>query len=327
MEGAPSRGFRPLHLTTAAETPRGRAELAREVFGRQIFRLDVDPLPDMDFHVDLKLLSLSGLKVISGRSSGMVTSRTPSLLSDGNDDIFITLTLGGRMFREQRNRQVTLEAGSMHLASNAERMTNVHLHSHSRGVLAPRKAIAALVPDLDDRIGQPLPSNSDGFVLLRNYATALNLGDKLSDPAVVPLAVTHIYDLIALTVGAGRDAGEIAAARGLKAARLVTVKAYIAEHLADNLSVGAVALAHGLTERYMQRLFEDDGTTFSTYVQHQRLAAAHEMLSEAQWANRGIGVVAYDCGFGDISHFNRVFKRRYGATPTDIQMASRRSDR
>ena len=30
-------------------------------------------------------------------------------------------------------------------------------------------------------------------------------------------------------------------------------------------------------------------------------------------------IIAYDVGFGDLSYFNRVFRRRYGATPSDIR--------
>jgi AraC-like DNA-binding protein len=34
-------------------------------------------------------------------------------------------------------------------------------------------------------------------------------------------------------------------------------------------------------------------------------------------------VVDYECGFGDLSYFNRAFRRRYGATPTDVRAALR----
>jgi len=35
--------------------------------------------------------------------------------------------------------------------------------------------------------------------------------------------------------------------------------------------------------------------------------------------------VAFDAGFGDLSYFNRVFRRRFGATPSDVRAAARRS--
>jgi AraC-like DNA-binding protein len=35
--------------------------------------------------------------------------------------------------------------------------------------------------------------------------------------------------------------------------------------------------------------------------------------------------VAYEAGFGDLSYFNRTFRRRYGATPSDVREAARRA--
>jgi AraC-like DNA-binding protein len=34
-------------------------------------------------------------------------------------------------------------------------------------------------------------------------------------------------------------------------------------------------------------------------------------------------VVAYDCGFGDVSYFNRMFRRQFGAAPSDIRAQAR----
>jgi len=36
---------------------------------------------------------------------------------------------------------------------------------------------------------------------------------------------------------------------------------------------------------------------------------------------RRISDIAYDAGFGDLSYFNRVFRRRYDATPSEIRNA------
>jgi AraC-like DNA-binding protein len=36
-------------------------------------------------------------------------------------------------------------------------------------------------------------------------------------------------------------------------------------------------------------------------------------------------LIAYDCGFGDVSYFNRVFRRRYGAAPSDVRAQARQA--
>ena len=50
------------------------------------------------------------------------------------------------------------------------------------------------------------------------------------------------------------------------------------------------------------------------------------MLSDPRLAERTISAIAYDAGFGDLSHFNRAFHRRYGETPSDVRAGSRHSD-
>jgi transcriptional regulator GlxA family with amidase domain len=51
----------------------------------------------------------------------------------------------------------------------------------------------------------------------------------------------------------------------------------------------------------------------------ERLARAHRMLLDPRHAHQAIGVIAYASGFGDLSHFNHAFRRRYGATPSVVR--------
>jgi len=51
----------------------------------------------------------------------------------------------------------------------------------------------------------------------------------------------------------------------------------------------------------------------------QRLSRAHRMLTEPRLAQNPVGSIAYDAGFGDLSYFNRSFKRRFGMTPRDVR--------
>jgi len=51
------------------------------------------------------------------------------------------------------------------------------------------------------------------------------------------------------------------------------------------------------------------------------------MLSDPRFSDRTIGSVAFDVGFGDLSYFNRTFRRHYGATPGEIRQSARELDR
>jgi transcriptional regulator GlxA family with amidase domain len=138
--------------------------------------------------------------------------------------------------------------------------------------------------------------------------------------------VTHVHDLLAVTVGASRDGAQAARHGGVHAARLHAVKQDIGRRLDQpDLSVAGLAFRHGCTPRFIQRLFEAEGTTFTEYVLAQRLARAHGLLSDTSRRAEKISAVALDCGFGDVSYFNRAFRRRYGAAPSDVLAQARQA--
>jgi len=58
-------------------------------------------------------------------------------------------------------------------------------------------------------------------------------------------------------------------------------------------------------------------------VLEQRLARAHRMLVGPRHADATISAIALAVGFGDISYFNRNFRRRYGVTPSELRNVPR----
>src|SRR6266700_310163 len=79
----------------SVERSRDGVAFWREVFGRMMFRVDIEPIRDAPFAGDMKLLSLPGLNVLNGISGGVHNRRTRELISDGNDDLFLMVNLKG----------------------------------------------------------------------------------------------------------------------------------------------------------------------------------------------------------------------------------------
>jgi AraC-like DNA-binding protein len=121
----------------------------------------------------------------------------------------------------------------------------------------------------------------------------------------------------------------LAIGRGVRAARLRAVKTDILAHLTDRaLSLDRVAARHGISSVYVRKLFADDNGTFTDFVLDGRLSRAHRLLGDPRCDGRTISDIAFDCGFGDLSHFNRAFRRRYGMTPSDARAgAAAREDK
>jgi AraC-like DNA-binding protein len=171
---------------------------------------------------------------------------------------------------------------------------------------------------------RPLPRDSEPLKLLTIYMRAIKEDLKLGSPALRSLAATHVQDLMAMIIGATRDGAEIAGQRGLRAARLAAVKSDVVQHVGErDLTLMDVAARQGLTPRYIQRLFEAEGSAFSTFVLDQKLLRAHRMLTDPRHATSTISAIAFAAGFGDLSYFHRAYRRRYGATPAETRNDAR----
>ena len=110
--------------------------------------------------------------------------------------------------------------------------------------------------------------------------------------------------------------------RGLRAARLAAIKGDVARRLGDErFTVTDIALRRGVSPRHVQLLFESEGTTFTEYVLEQRLARAYRTLADSALHDWTISAIAFEVGFGNLSYFNRVFRRRFGMTPSDARRA------
>jgi AraC-like DNA-binding protein len=121
----------------------------------------------------------------------------------------------------------------------------------------------------------------------------------------------------------GATTFRISGCDGARPDRLAALHDLVASLGDTDLSLTVLAARHRCTPRYVQRLFDDAGETFTDYVLSQRLARAHRMLSNPLRAGEKIASVAYDVGFNDLSHFNRAFRRRYGETQSEVRSGTR----
>jgi AraC-like DNA-binding protein len=277
-------------------------------------------------------MALPGLGVVTYNASQVTTRRTRRLLADGNDNLRLLILRRSTTAATatQFGREVTVDSGNAVVLLNSEQ-NSITFPSRWPRVLVlnlRQEGLRPLLRDIDSVLARPIPRQLDALRLLSNYIDGVIGGPALSSADVARLVVTQIYDLTALTMGATREATEIAKDRGLRVARLNGMKADIAERLTSpNLSVEEVAKRQGVSSRYVQMLFEQEGTTFSQYVISQRLLRAHRMLTDSRFADRSITSLAFDAGFGDLSYFNRAFRRCYGGTPSEIRAdAFRRKD-
>src|SRR5215468_5164534 len=126
-------------------------------------------------------------------------------------------------------------------------------------------------------------------------------------------------DLVASLLSDYADPSE--AVRGcLQRTLMLRIKDYISQRLYDpGLRPPEIAAAANISVRYLHKLFEAEHRSVSQYIKGLRLERSRRELLDPRLADRSIATVAFACGFGDLSGFNRAFKDAYGTSPRKLR--------
>lgn len=319
MDGPPG-DYHLLYFTTNRVPQHARVDYWREMLSRKLLRASVDPLSDGPFEADASLRILPGLRIGSGTIGPSVNRRARHTIASDNDDFVLIVNGEGSVQATQRGRDVALDKGDGYLLACSETSTyNQITKGKMLAIRFSASAVAPMAPNLYDQIAFKIPRQNETLQLLQNYARLLD-AQPLSSPELRQRVVAHTNELVALLLNPTRENADIAEQGGLRAGRLAAIKSYVANNLGRHeLSVNEVANSNGLSPRQVQRLFESDGTTFSEYVLGRRLAFVYRALTSPRAMHRGIGDIVLDAGFGDLSYFNRAFRRRFGMSPSEVR--------
>jgi transcriptional regulator GlxA family with amidase domain len=105
---------------------------------------------------------------------------------------------------------------------------------------------------------------------------------------------------------------------------ITAVLAWAQEHLAEPLTVGALAKRANMSARtFARRFVAVTGTTPHQWLVDQRVALAQELLEESE---DGVEMVAEKSGFGTAAMLRHHFGQRRGTSPQRYRLTFRRSD-
>lgn len=94
-------------------------------------------------------------------------------------------------------------------------------------------------------------------------------------------------------------------------------KEFIKQNLTEDISLGQVAKAVNTSTFYFCKMFKKaTGINFTDYVSRQRIESAKNLLLNP---NLRVSEIAYEVGFQSLTHFNRVFKKVIGQSPTEYR--------
>lgn len=306
-------------LSTGDLPPSRGLSALREVFDRKV-QLNLEVRADRPVHAQMTVQGVPGLRVARMVSTLDVRlSRPRPMLSDGEDDVCLIVKTSGGLSIQQRRQTTAARDGDAVLLVYREPATLDFLAMNYAAIRVPHAALAPAIRNIGADAARCIGRETPALHLLQAYLAGLPAA--AADPKLRSLFTTHVYDLMALVIGASPEGREQAAGRGLRAARLAAIRADLDRDL--TMTLDQIARRQGVSPRCVQMLFEQDGTTFTAFVLERRLEAARSRLASPRFADWSIAAVALDAGFGDLSYFNRRFRQRYLMTPSDMRAQAR----
>jgi len=98
---------------------------------------------------------------------------------------------------------------------------------------------------------------------------------------------------------------------------ITRAKEYIHEHQTEELSLGQVAKAVNTSTFYFCKMFKKvTGINFTDYLSRVRIEKSKNLLLNP---NLRVSEIAFEVGFQSLTHFNRVFKKILGQSPTEYR--------
>ena len=246
-----------------------------------------------------------------------IAFRDREMVRDGDDSFWLLISQSTSLEIEHLRRDLRLGRGDATLTHACETGSfGSHRHFGYSGVLLPSSQIAGRGVRLNGGLMQHLPRQSDALQLLRGYIQTL---ERMRPCEGRETICRHVIDLVALAVASPRAIGE-SSLSAVAAAHLSAALDLIATRYCDpEFSVVAVAREMRISPRYLQRLLVTSGTSFTARVTEFRLQRAFTLLTEARDNKRQISDIAFEAGFTDISHFNRLFRSRFGDAPRGVR--------
>jgi AraC-like DNA-binding protein len=283
-------------------------------------QLEVSCLPDRPFSQRMEGARFDGIKVVRLRGT-MDRAWWTSTRASRLPDFFLCLNRTP-MLLSQLGREAECESETAVLGSCTQHCDIRWKRDHDLSlIVVPQARLRELVASAEDLVARPLQRNNVALQYLRRYLDLLPVPDESEvSPDLTAHIARTLTDLVALALGAGRDATELVRMRGPRAARVREIVAEIRAGFADPaFSAQHLARKLGVTTRYIQGLLQEAGSSFTERVLELRLQCARSMLADPRHDRLKVGEVAAACGFNEIPHFNRCFRRRFGMTPTQYR--------
>jgi len=283
---------------------------------------DFQPLADAPFQPSLKPV-FDQPRVVRGALSPGFLFRDSDLVRDADSGVSLVIAQSAKLHIMHQGLEVQIGPGEailMQADAPGRCGSRKDFVIYELMVLRAEWEIRGSPPG--DALMQRIGRTSTALELLRSYISSLERREFATTREAHEIVRRHLTDLVVLAATPHPSIGE-SSGSAIVAARLNAALDHITAHVQNPaLSLRTVAVSQRITPRYLQRLMELSGTSFTAYVHELRLQRALELLIAPHGCSKRISDVALEAGFSDISHFNRLFRFRFGDTPKGVRQMS-----
>lgn len=290
---------------------RERFSFWRETICDTIFSISPEA-PSERFSARVRVRSSGPLRFAMCQSTSYEIIRTQRDVNKAPADYYtVYLQLQGVTLINQCDDSASLDCNDIVL-SDCRRPYSATLSNDGLRAVAvlPRPMVNSRAPWLSQRALHKIPSSSQYIDLARRHMIQL-MSEKIGD-GETDLLTENLCNLLALA-----SAPDIPPSRLRTELQIAAMLTFCRQNLhRPELSPQLVASHFSISLRTVHSRFERLGTTFGRWLLETRLDACSKVL-RGQRQHHYISEIAYNCGFNDLSHFNKAFRARFQMAPTE----------
>jgi AraC-like DNA-binding protein len=233
---------------------------------------------------------------------------------------FLHMQLDGESITRQDGREARLQPGDFTLADNSRPYEIAFSGPNRMFVLGiPVTQMRRHLACAESVVAIPMSACAGLNHLVSNFMRDFWVQCRSDlQPEVAPRVTHAILDLVASAYAVAVE--NQSERSSFATARRIRIVNYIEAHLGDpDLTPLQVAQACRITTRYLHHLFSDEEETIAKYILRRRLEQCSRALADPSQRGRTVTAIAFDYGFNSATHFGRVFRSRYGATPREFR--------
>lgn len=284
--------------------------------------LQITPDTHHRFAASLRGIDADDVAFTEVTAQPQLVERTPENIARGGSGYFkVSLLLAGTSMLIQNGREVVMKPGDISFYDTSQPYSLVFDEQFRNLIMMFPKSRLNFPAHFTESL--TAVSLGDQHPLAHVVAEFISRSSPhlhlLSGPARVKLAHSSI-DLLDSALSAVFDVE--APAQHPHRALLQKIYGYIDAHLGSpRLSPDDIAAAHYVSTRHLHAVFQETGTTVSSWIKERRLERCRLDLLDSTRSHLGVAAIATTWGFVDAAHFSRNFRAAYGMSPTELRRA------